>query len=150
MTISVELRRQIATLKAITSAIAGHPMTSPSVVLDAVMQEIEQMPPEYLPNLLQIVRLFRESVTFKSAEAKGEAAAVNHDYKTGEPVALDNGYATQLAQHQSSEQVIFRQALASAGLVGPVQTPKMTTSNSFQPIPVQGEAVSQTLLDERR
>jgi hypothetical protein len=35
------------------------------------MQEIEQMPPEYLPNLLQIVRLFRESVTLKSAEEKG-------------------------------------------------------------------------------
>ena len=30
--------------------------------------EIEKLPGEYLPNLLQIVRLFRESVTLKSAE----------------------------------------------------------------------------------
>jgi len=30
--------------------------------------EIEKLPGEYLPNLLQIVRLFRESVTLKPAE----------------------------------------------------------------------------------
>ena len=30
--------------------------------------EIKKLPGEYLPNLLQIVRLFRESVTLKSAE----------------------------------------------------------------------------------
>ncbi|MGG6242163.1 hypothetical protein ACQ4N7_26400 [Nodosilinea sp. AN01ver1] len=72
-------------------------MTSTNVVLNAVIQEIEQTPPEYLPNLLQIVRLFRESVTLKTVEAKGEA-----------------------------------------------------TNNSFEPIPLQGEAISQTLLNERR
>jgi hypothetical protein len=32
-------------------------------------QEIHQVPEEYWPNLLQLVRLFRESVTLKSAEA---------------------------------------------------------------------------------
>jgi len=30
--------------------------------------EIKKLPGEYLPNLLQIVRLFRESVTLKLAE----------------------------------------------------------------------------------
>jgi len=30
--------------------------------------EIEKLPEEYLPNLLQIVRIFRESVTLKPAE----------------------------------------------------------------------------------
>jgi hypothetical protein len=30
--------------------------------------EIEKLPGEYLPNLLQIVRLFRDSVTLKPAE----------------------------------------------------------------------------------
>ena len=30
--------------------------------------EIKKLPGEYLPNLLQIVRLFRDSVTLKSAE----------------------------------------------------------------------------------
>lgn len=32
------------------------------------MEEIEQTPEEYLPNLLEIIRAFRESVTLKSAE----------------------------------------------------------------------------------
>ncbi|GBF82933.1 hypothetical protein [Aphanothece sacrum] len=37
-------------------------------LLEQVIGEIEQTPHEYLPNLLQIIRLFRESVTLKSAE----------------------------------------------------------------------------------
>ncbi len=37
-------------------------------VLEQVIQEIQQTPQEYLPSLLQIIRLFRESVTLKSAE----------------------------------------------------------------------------------
>jgi len=40
-----------------------------TAVSEQLMQEIEKMPPEYLPNLLQLVRLFRESVTLKPAEA---------------------------------------------------------------------------------
>lgn len=36
--------------------------------LDQAIQEIQQTPQEYLPSLLQIIRLFRESVTLKSAE----------------------------------------------------------------------------------
>ena len=34
-----------------------------TAVLEQLMQEIEQTPQEHLPNLLQLVRLFRESVT---------------------------------------------------------------------------------------
>jgi hypothetical protein len=34
-------------------------------VLAKLILEIQQTPEEYLPNLLQIVRLFRESVTLK-------------------------------------------------------------------------------------
>jgi len=33
-----------------------------------LIREIKETPQEYLPNLLQIVRLFRESVVLKSAE----------------------------------------------------------------------------------
>jgi hypothetical protein len=39
-----------------------------TAVLEQLMQEIEQTPQDYLPNLLQLVRLFRESVTLKPAE----------------------------------------------------------------------------------
>ncbi|MDJ0843439.1 hypothetical protein [Crocosphaera sp.] len=35
---------------------------------EEVINEIQQTPQEYLPSLLQIIRLFRESVTLKSAE----------------------------------------------------------------------------------
>ena len=37
-------------------------------MLEQAIQEIQQTPQEYLPSLLQIIRLFRESVTLKSAE----------------------------------------------------------------------------------
>ncbi len=33
-----------------------------------ILQEIKNMPNEYLPNLLQIIRLFRESVVLKPAD----------------------------------------------------------------------------------
>ena len=36
--------------------------------LDQAIQAIQQTPQEYLPSLLQIIRLFRESVTLKLAE----------------------------------------------------------------------------------
>ena len=39
-----------------------------SVYEKQLIREIEETPHEYLPNLLQIVRLFRESVVLKSAE----------------------------------------------------------------------------------
>lgn len=34
-----------------------------------LVREVQNTPEEYLPNLLQIVRLFRESVALKPAEA---------------------------------------------------------------------------------
>ncbi|MDN5345384.1 MAG: hypothetical protein PWQ18_1498 [Clostridia bacterium] len=34
---------------------------------EAIKHEIQETPQEYLPNLLQIIRLFRESVTLKPA-----------------------------------------------------------------------------------
>ncbi|NEO16627.1 MULTISPECIES: hypothetical protein [unclassified Moorena] len=37
-------------------------------ILEQVIEEIQQTPQEYLPNLLQIVRLFGESVTQDTAE----------------------------------------------------------------------------------
>ncbi len=39
-----------------------------SVYEKQLIREIEETPQEYLPNLLQIVRLFRESVVLKPAE----------------------------------------------------------------------------------
>ncbi len=35
---------------------------------DQVLEEINKTPVEHLPYLLQIIRLFRESITLKSAE----------------------------------------------------------------------------------
>ncbi len=43
--------------------------TDISVYEEQLVREIKATPKEYLPNLLQIVRLFRESVTLKPAEA---------------------------------------------------------------------------------
>ncbi|MBU4226523.1 MAG: hypothetical protein KKC71_11990 [Chloroflexi bacterium] len=43
--------------------------TYPSVYTEKISQEIHKMPDEYLPALLELVRLFRESVTLKPAEA---------------------------------------------------------------------------------
>lgn len=40
--------------------------THKKTVLEETIQEIEQTPQEHLPNLLQIIRLFRESVTPES------------------------------------------------------------------------------------
>ncbi len=36
---------------------------------DQLEREIQLIPDEYLPNLLSLVRLFRESITLKPAEA---------------------------------------------------------------------------------
>lgn len=43
--------------------------TPMKTILEETIQEIEQTPQEYLPNLLQIIRLFRKSVTLPSAES---------------------------------------------------------------------------------
>ncbi len=41
--------------------------TYPSIYTEKISQEIHQTPDEYLPTLLEIVRLFRETVTLKPA-----------------------------------------------------------------------------------
>jgi hypothetical protein len=43
--------------------------TEASIYETQLVHEIHEMPTEYLPILLQVVRLFRESVTLKPAEA---------------------------------------------------------------------------------
>jgi hypothetical protein len=50
--------------------------THKKTVLEETIQEIEQTPQEYLPNLLQIIRLFRESVTLPSAEYNSHFTAL--------------------------------------------------------------------------
>ncbi len=40
-----------------------------SVSEEQIVHEIKGVPEEYLPNLLQVVRLFRESIALKPAEA---------------------------------------------------------------------------------
>ena len=40
----------------------------PTLYTKKISQEIEKTPDEYLPTLLEIVRLFRETVTLKPAE----------------------------------------------------------------------------------
>ena len=42
--------------------------TYPSIYTEKISQEIDKMPDEYLPALLEMVRLFRETVTLKPAE----------------------------------------------------------------------------------
>jgi hypothetical protein len=42
--------------------------TYPSIYTEKISQEIHKTPDEYLPTLLEIVRLFRETVTLKPAE----------------------------------------------------------------------------------
>jgi hypothetical protein len=43
--------------------------TQVSTYAEQLVREINEMPEEYLPILLEIVRLFRESITLKPAEA---------------------------------------------------------------------------------
>ena len=43
--------------------------TETSAYKEQLLDEISELPEEYLPNLLQIIRLFCESVTLKPAEA---------------------------------------------------------------------------------
>lgn len=42
--------------------------TYPSIYTEKISQEIDKMPDEYLPALLEMVCLFRETVTLKPAE----------------------------------------------------------------------------------
>lgn len=54
-------------------------------VLAKLILEIQQTPEEYLPNLLQIVRLFRESVTMKPVRSDASAKVMD-EIKNPDPV----------------------------------------------------------------
>jgi hypothetical protein len=54
-------------------------------VLAKLILEIQETPEEYLPNLLQIVRLFRESVTMKPVRSHTYAKAMD-EIKNPDPV----------------------------------------------------------------
>ncbi len=43
-------------------------MVQPDVTYQKVLEEVEKIPAEYLPFLLEIMRAFRESLTLKTAE----------------------------------------------------------------------------------
>ncbi|MEM9004879.1 MAG: hypothetical protein AAGE59_15320 [Cyanobacteria bacterium P01_F01_bin.86] len=66
--------------------ISDNSITPSNEVLEAVIQEIEQTPSEYLPNLLQIIRLFRESVILKPAEDSFRQGW--HEAMTGQTLPL--------------------------------------------------------------
>ncbi len=53
--------------------------------LAALVVEIEKIPKEYWSNLLQIIRLFRESVTVESA-SQNSWEKIIHDLKNPDPV----------------------------------------------------------------
>jgi hypothetical protein len=42
--------------------------TYQTMYVEQISREIDQMPDEYLPMLLKVIRLFRETVTLKPAE----------------------------------------------------------------------------------
>ncbi|HHL73443.1 MAG TPA: hypothetical protein ENJ29_13135 [Bacteroidetes bacterium] len=53
---------------------------------ERVLEEIRKMPEEHLPSLLQIIHLFRKSVTLKSAEESFEQGW--KEVKQGETLPL--------------------------------------------------------------
>lgn len=59
-------------------------VASDNHVLAKLILEIQRTPEEYLPNLLQIVRLFRESVTMKSVRSHNAEAM--DEIKNPDPV----------------------------------------------------------------
>ena len=68
----------------------------PSTYTEKISQEIDKMPDEYLPALLEMVRLFRETVTLKPAESsfrQGWEEAVNGEILTADQLCDDVGAA---------------------------------------------------------
>lgn len=58
---------------------------SPQDSLARIVLEIEKMPQEYWSNLLQIIRLYRESVTMKTTTVDAWSKAID-DLKNPDPV----------------------------------------------------------------
>ena len=67
-------------------------------VLPKLILEIQQTPEEYLPNLLQLVRLFRESVTMKAAPSN----------ISEQKAATENLEANRLAQQHKALKELTR------------------------------------------
>jgi hypothetical protein len=59
--------------------------TQDNHLLAKLILEIQQTPEEYLPNLLQIVRLFRKSVTMKPVRSEASIKAMD-EIKNPDPV----------------------------------------------------------------
>ena len=57
-----------------------------AAMLEQTVQEVRQVPQEHLPSLLQIIRLFRESVTLKTAEDSFEQGW--NDVMTGNTIPI--------------------------------------------------------------
>jgi hypothetical protein len=95
-------------------------------VLAKLLLEIQQTPEEYLPNLLQIVRLFRESVTMKPVRSPAYAKAMdeikNHDpvKKTVQQIALSELLIKWEEEGDEQEQTetaeILKKALEEGGV----------------------------------
>ncbi|HAG84983.1 MAG TPA: hypothetical protein DCL61_28500 [Cyanobacteria bacterium UBA12227] len=82
-------------------------------VLAKLILEIQQTPEEYLPNLLQIVRLFRESVTIKPVGSEAWVKA-SDQIKNPDPIK------------ESVKQIALRELLRSWREEGDEQEQKET------------------------
>lgn len=76
---------------------------------EELLQEIRQIPPPYLPNLLKIVQLFRNSVSQQEEQLKKEK---EEDMSVASPDSLDNMDPQQLkalldiqAQYESKDRL---------------------------------------------
>jgi hypothetical protein len=95
-------------------------------VLAKLILEIQQTPEEYLPNLLQIVRLFRESVTMKPVRSHTDAKAMDEIQnpdpvkKTVQQIALSELLRSWREEGDEQEQTetaeILRKALDKGGV----------------------------------
>jgi len=69
--------------------------TQVSAYTEQLVREIKETPDEYLPILLEVVRLFRESVTLKPAEAsfrQGLKEALAGETRPVSELSADSAY----------------------------------------------------------
>lgn len=81
--------QDLSTVANTPSSESGSPQdnsaASDNHILAKLILEIQQTPEEYLPNLLQIVRLFRASVTLKPMRSDASTKAMD-EIKNSDPV----------------------------------------------------------------
>ena len=73
--------------------------TQVSAYTEQLVREIRETPDEYLPILLEILRLFRESVTLKPAEAsfrQGWKEALAGETRTVSELGADSAYSERV------------------------------------------------------